>query len=248
MSQPEAPSELPFASPSSDGSLLVSISELALLAHIGERLELVLPALPPQEADMWRGVLGDAVQRGVLQRSGEDFVVRDVLVPYLVPIIEADFAIDATVRGESTTFIAADEKVVTCERAEAPNVRIRPVPYEQLEGQLASFLGFDGEPRGEDGPAQPVPADEFRAAVEQLNAGGPVEIPSAPAFAAALTAGDVQQAEVRWINEDAQLEGVRYEWVDAADGLWVTGADADAMTVTPSSSSTLWSRIEGLLP
>jgi hypothetical protein len=246
MSQPVSP---PPSVPMPDGSFVLGLAEIALLAQLGGRLPLVLPSLPEQEDAAWMEVLDQVVERGLLRREGDDVSVRDDLAAFLGPIAESDFAMEATVRDESRTWMAAQSHVVECVPVAEGAVRVTPVPFDSLEGRVAEFLGFAGPVRGVDGVPVDVPADQMAVAVEQVDQGVAVDIPSAPQFAAAMTSGDLRRTEVRWI-EDGAVHGARYEWVDVGDdGVWAAEGNEDGVvTVQPRATTSLWEGISGLLP
>lgn len=244
MSQPQV---LP-STPDSDGVLLLTTNELALLSYIGGRLPLVLPSVEHQPDEVWSALLAETVARGLLIEEGEDRVgVSAELVDYLAPVIQADFLLDANVEGTNFTWMAADRYVIVAQPMEPPHVRVVPIEFDDLEQLAQMFLRLEGESRGADGDAIEIPSAEFAGAVKAYEAGEPIELAAAPEFAAALTGGQLRQAEVRWL-EGSDMHARRYEWVDAGDALWAITAGGDSVTVRPQSTATLWEEIGGLLP
>lgn len=240
--------------PTEPTELTLSLPEVALLAHIGGRVPLVLPSLPEQEEDAWPPIVEHLAGRGLLTVNGNELTLVEGAEPLLIPIIAADFAGEATVEGDSRTWLEAEEAteqelVVEFSPSDEQVVAVNPIGYDDLEARVTAFLQLDGPERGTDGDVIALPVDQLNAAVEQAAKGETVELPAAPEFGAALAGREPRSVELRWID-DEQVVGSSFIWIDAGDdGLWVVRAEpSEVVELQQREITSFRKQIASLLP
>ncbi len=234
--------------------LELSLPEVALLAYLGGRLPLVLPLLPEQEDEAWPPILEHLEGRGLLSVDGQEVTIADGAEGYVIPIVGAEFAGEATVEGDSRTWLEAEESVpeelvIELTPSGEQTVTVNPVGYDELEARVLAFLQLDGPTRGTDGDVIALPVEQLNAAVEQAANGETVELPAAPEFGAALAGREPRSVELRWIDEE-EVVGSSFIWIDAGDdGLWVVRAEPTEVVELQQREITSFAKqIASLLP
>jgi hypothetical protein len=240
--------------PTEPSALTLSLPEVALLAYLGGRLPLVLPSLPEQEDEAWPPIVEHLAGRELLSVDGNEVTLAESAEALLIPIVGADFAGEATIEGDSRTWLEAEEAVpeelvVEFSPSDEQTVAVNPIAYDDLEARVTGFLQLDGADRGTDGETIALPVDQLNAAVEQAAKGETVELPAAPEFGAALAGREPRSVELRWIDEE-QVVGSSFIWIDADDaGLWVVRAEAsEVVELQQRSIASFRKQIAGLLP
>lgn len=241
--------------PTEPAALALSLPEVALLAYLGGRLPLVLPSLPEQEDEAWPPIVEHLAGRGLLSVDGQEVTIAEGAEALLIPIIAADFAGEATINGDSRTWLEAEESVPEelvvefSPGGEEQTVAVNPVAYDDLEARITGFLELDGPTRGTDGDVIALPVDQLNAAVEQAAKGETVELPAAPEFGAALVGREPRSVELRWIDEE-EVHGSSFIWIDAGDaGLWVVRVDAgETVELQQREVTSFAKQIASLLP
>lgn len=235
-------------------ALTLSLPEVALLAYLGGRLPLVLPTLPEQEDEAWPPIVEHLEGRGLLSVDGNEVTLAASAEALLVPIVGADFAGEATIEGDSRTWLEAEEAVpeelvVEFSPSEEQTVAVTPLAYDDLEARVTGFLQLDGEDRGTDGEKIALPVDQLNAAVEQAAKGETVELPAAPEFGATLAGREPRSVELRWIDEQ-EVHGSSFIWIDAGEaGLWVVRVEAgETVELQQRSTASFRKQIASLLP
>ena len=156
---------------------------------------------------------------------------------------------DARVTWLATTDELPEEFVVQCSAGSDSSVVLQAVAYDDLEDHLAAFLKLDGPARGADDLPRPITVEELEAAFEQLRAGNPVEVPTAPAIGEAIAADALRRVELRWVD-DGELVISRYQWADLGPaGLVVLSTAEDgSMSVQARATTSFWEHLASLLP
>lgn len=235
--------------------LQLSLPEVALLAYLGGRIPLVLPGLPEQEDEAWPPILEHLAGRGLLTVEGQEVTLTEGAEGHLIPIIGAEFAGEASIEGDSRTWLEAEESVPEelvvefSPSGDEQTVNVNPVAYDDLEARVLAFLQLDGPERGTDGDVIALPVDQLNAAVEQAAKGESVELPAAPEFGAALAGREPRSVELRWIDEE-EVVGSSFIWIDAGDdGLWVVRAEPTEVVELQQREITSFAKqIASLLP